>query len=84
MADLPGYLRGRAPGEVPALLAAETVAFGGDAAQTEAYPDPASAAAAALAWAAPGDVLLLVVLSHRDEVAALVREAADDPAAYGS
>ena len=75
VADLPGYLRGRAPGEVPALLAAETVAFGGDAAQTEAYPDPAAATAAALAWAAPGDVLLLVVLSHRDEVAALVREA---------
>ncbi len=78
VADLPGYLRGRAPGEVPALLAAETAAFGGDAAQIEAYLDPAAATRAALAWATPGDVLLLVVLSHRDEVAALIREAAGE------
>ena len=77
-ADLPDYLRGRAPGEVPAIIARATVALGADPATIAAFPDPATAARDALAWAAPGDVLLLVVLSHRAEVAALVREAASE------
>ena len=75
-ADLPDYLRGRAPGEVPAIIARETAALGAPPASVATFPDPASAARDALAWAAPGDVLLLVVLSHRAEVAALVRDAA--------
>ena len=39
------------------------------------FEDPAEATRAALAWAEPGDVLLLAVLSHRDAVAALIRAA---------
>ena len=74
-ADLPGYLRGRAPGETPALLVAESLALGAPPGSAEAFEDPPAAARAALAWARPGDVLLLFVLSHRDEVAALVQEA---------
>ena len=76
VADLPDYLRGRAPGEVPALLAHTLVASGVDAGAVEAFADPAAAARAALAWAEPGDVLLLVALSHRDEIAAMLRDAA--------
>jgi UDP-N-acetylmuramyl tripeptide synthase len=76
VADLPDYLRGRTPGEVPALLASALVASGVDAGAVEAFADPAAAARAALAWAEPGDVLLLIALSHRDEIAALLRAAA--------
>ena len=72
VADLPGYLRGRAPGEVPDLLVRASIAAGADPASIETFPDPVAAARAALAWAEPGDVLLLILLSHRDEVAALV------------
>ena len=75
VADLPDYLRGRAPGEIAELIVRASVEAGADAASIEAFPDPAQAARAALAWAAPGDVLLLIVLSHRAEVAALVTAA---------
>ena len=75
-ADLPDYLRGRAPGEVPGLLVAETLALGAPPGSAEAFPDPPAAARAALAWARRGDVLLLFVLSHRAEVSTLVEEAA--------
>jgi cyanophycin synthetase len=78
-ADLPDYLRGRAPREVSALIEAASVAEGAGPDAVATFPDPAAAARDALAWARPGDVLLLVVLSHRAEVAALV-EAARAPA----
>ena len=74
--DLPGYRRGRAPGVVPDLLLSEAIALGAPADSVEAFVDPPAAVRAALAWARPGDVLLLVVLSHRAEVEALIRDAA--------
>ncbi|HEX8298161.1 MAG TPA: Mur ligase family protein [Rubricoccaceae bacterium] len=73
VADLPDYLRGRTPGEVPAVLGRALVEAGVDPDAVEAFADPAAAARAALAWATPGDVLLLVALSHRDEIAALLK-----------
>ena len=73
VADLPGYLRGRAPGEIPEILA--RAARGAGAASVATFPDPPAAVREALAWAEAGDVLLLVTLSHRAEVAALVRDA---------
>ena len=42
--------------------------------------DPASGVEHALAWAEPGDVLLLLVLSHRDAALEAVREAGGVPA----
>ncbi|HEX8386376.1 MAG TPA: cyanophycin synthetase, partial [Rubricoccaceae bacterium] len=74
-ADLPDYLRGRGPREVSALIARETISLGASPDTVDTFPDPAVAARDALVWARPGDVLLLVVLSHRDEVSALIREA---------
>ena len=78
VAELPGYLRGRAPGETSALLVRASVDAGAHPAAIETFPDPLAAARAALDWAEPGDVLLLVVLSHRAEVAALVEKARKD------
>ncbi len=74
LADLPTYLRGRSPGDVPEILAQASSDAG--ALDVSTFPDPPSAVREALAWARPGDVLLLIALSHRDEVAGLVRQAA--------
>ena len=73
LCDTPGYLRGRAPGEVPRVLEAALVARGVDAAACARLASPLDAARDALAWAGPGDVVLLPTLSQRDEVTALVK-----------
>ena len=59
--ELPGLLRGRAPGEVPALLRAELRRAGLDEAQLRIVPSEIEAARELLAWAAPGDVVVLPV-----------------------
>jgi cyanophycin synthetase len=75
LADLPDHLRGRRPGEVPEVLARALVAQGIPAEACTPYPDPVEATREALAWARPGDSLLLFVLSHREAVVQLLREA---------
>jgi len=75
LADLPEYLRGRQRGEVPAVLARALAAAGVPPDACTAHPDPLAATRDALAWARPGDGLLLFVLSHRDAVVQLLREA---------
>ncbi len=80
VADLPEYLRGRTPGEVAEVLARASVAAGADPASVETFANPVLAARAALAWAMAGDVLLLIVLSDRAEVAALVAAGAAEAA----
>lgn len=64
------HLRGRAPGEVPALLREALLRFGVDAARIELRPSEIDAANRALEWARPGDVLALLVHagSARSEV----------------
>lgn len=52
-------LRGRAPGEVPAILRAELSRLGVDAAAMPMAASEVAAARHALQWAAPGDVLAL-------------------------
>jgi UDP-N-acetylmuramyl tripeptide synthase len=59
--DLPGYLRGRAPGEVPALLHEELRRAGLPETQLRMVLSEVDAARQLLAWARPGDVLVLPV-----------------------
>ena len=76
VSDIPGYLRGREPGEVPSVLAEHYRQRGvaDDAIVTLA--DPAAAARWALDWCRPGDLAVLITLSQRDRVLDLVRQAA--------
>jgi len=67
--EMERYLRGRAPGEVPRLIADELVRRG---LSRDAISRPGSELAsvrAALAWARPGDLLVLAV--HQDRAAVL-------------
>ncbi len=72
--EMAGYARGRAPGEVPAILAAELARLGARADQLETCLDEHEAVAEALAWARPGDQLVLPIhaLASREWVRALV------------
>jgi UDP-N-acetylmuramyl tripeptide synthase len=60
--DLRGYLRGREPGETPALFRAELVMAGMGAAGIEVVESETEAVRVALTGAAAGDVV--VVLAH--------------------
>lgn len=71
--ELPGYLRGRAPGEIPALLQAECLAQGIPAAQILQAEGPASGTAQVMERVCPGDLALLLVHSERDKVFAMLR-----------
>jgi cyanophycin synthetase len=68
--ELQGYLRGRAPGEVPRILRDALLRAGLPAAALAQRPDELAAARLALDWARPGDVLVLPVhgLAARAEV----------------
>ncbi len=70
--DLPGLLRGRAPGEVPALLGDELRRAGLAPSQLQVELSEVAAARSLLAWARPGDVLVLPVhgAQSREELVA--------------
>ncbi len=59
--ELPAMLRGRAPGEVPALLQRGLLSAGLAASAIERIDDEETAARSLLAWARAGDVLVLPV-----------------------
>ena len=70
--ELPEMLRGRPPGEVPALLEDELRRLGaGDEAIARADGE-LEAVRQALAWSRRGDLLLLLVHTQRDAVLALL------------
>jgi cyanophycin synthetase len=70
--EMERYLRGRAPGEVPGILTAEFRRLGMPADRvTPGGPEPA-AVREALAWARPGDLLVLALHQDRAEVIALI------------
>ena len=75
MPDLPGYERGRATGEGPEVFRRALVAAGVEADACAVFPDPAAAAAAALDGLPPDGLVLLFVLTQRDEVFAMLRAA---------
>jgi len=71
--DMDEYLRGRAPGEVPALLEEEFLRLGVPRhAISRAGPDLAGVRMA-LEWAQPGDLLVLAVHQDRQAVLDLLR-----------
>jgi cyanophycin synthetase len=70
--EMERYLRGRRPGEIPDLMADELIGLG---MAPEAVSRPGGEVAAvrdALAWARPGDALLLTVHQDRPAVLALL------------
>jgi UDP-N-acetylmuramyl tripeptide synthase len=73
--ELEGYLRGRAPGEVPRILRAALLRAGLPAEALPLQPTETDAVHCALAWARPGDVLALPVhaLAARAEVLEVLR-----------
>ena len=70
--EMESYRRGRAEGEIPALLEGELHAAGLGADQVTRHADELAAVRAALAWARSGDVLLLATHEDRDGVLALL------------
>lgn len=72
--DIDGYLRGREPGEVARLIRDELLRHGLSESALPVHLREADAARAALAWARPGDVLVLPVhsLGAKAEVAGLL------------
>jgi cyanophycin synthetase len=72
--ELQGYLRGRAPGEVPRILRDALLRAGLPADLLPQQPNEVAAARLALDWARPGDVLVLPVhgLAARGEVVEMI------------
>ena len=69
------YMRGRAPGEVPAILRAALLRAGQLETSVEVHSSELGAVNRALAWARPGDVLVMPVHDRavRDQVLATLR-----------
>ncbi|WP_299637518.1 Mur ligase family protein [uncultured Ruegeria sp.] len=67
-AELEGYLRGRALGEIPDLIEGTALQNGYRADQIQRARSPSQAAANILDQLEPGDLALLLVLSERDAV----------------
>ena len=76
LVDLPNYLRGRSPGEVPARLADGLRRSGVAEAAVVRLDSPEAGARDALGWCGPDDLAVLVTLDERDAVLALVHDAA--------
>ena len=71
--ELPGYERGRQTGEVPVLIREFAVAEGVSRDAVTVFSSPLEGVRTALADAKEGDCLVLLALSQRDEVLALIR-----------
>ena len=69
--EMEKYLRGREPGEVPAMIERELDRVGAPADLYQRVASESAALDAALEWARPGDLLLL--FSHADREATLER-----------
>ena len=69
--EMQKYLRGREPGEVPAMIRSELARVGAPEEIHETVASESAALDAALEWARPGDLLLL--FSHADREATLER-----------
>ena len=77
--ELPEHWRGRAEGEMPALLRAAFEVRGFPSTQLLDVPDEREAAARLLDLAAPGDLVLLFVHEQVESVLALLRERGATP-----
>ncbi len=74
--ELHDYLRGRAEGEIPALIEAELRACGAGDHQLARTGSELETVRRALEWAGEGDLVLLIVHSDRDEVVGYLEAAA--------
>jgi UDP-N-acetylmuramyl tripeptide synthase len=70
--ELDTMLRGRLPGQVPAILEAELLRLGARREHLGRAPTELDAVRQALAWARPGDLLVLLVHTQREEAMALL------------
>lgn len=75
--ELPKYQRGRTHGEVCALLRAALLDAGAHDDDIGYYDSELDSLQAAIAWAQPGDLVLLMVLASTTELVALMEELAD-------
>ena len=71
--EIDAYLRGRAPGEVPAIIADELRRAGVAEEAIATSPGELAAVQDALEWARPGDLLVLTLHQERDRVEELLR-----------
>ncbi|NNG17876.1 MAG: Mur ligase [Gemmatimonadales bacterium] len=72
--ELARHLRGRAPGEVPAILAEEFLRLGASKDRLVVVDSEMAGVREALAWARTGDLILLPVQGDRDETLRLLRQ----------
>jgi type IV secretory pathway ATPase VirB11/archaellum biosynthesis ATPase len=74
VSELPGYERGRETGVVSALIRESAIEAGVPEQAIERFPCPKEATKLALSQARPGDLLVLLALTQREEALALVNE----------
>lgn len=72
--EMADYRRGRAPGEITGLMKAEFLRLGARPETITEADSEFDAVHVALAWARPGDLLLLPVHSERDRVLGLLEQ----------
>jgi len=75
--ELPGYERGREPHEVPAIIRRDAIEAGIPQSCIETFSSPADATASALGEARPGDLIVLLALTQRQEALDLVHRFID-------
>jgi len=78
ISELPGYERGREPFVVPGIIRDAGLAAGVCAETIRIFPDPKNATKQALQEATPGDLLVLLALTQRNEALILVHEFLED------
>jgi cyanophycin synthetase len=78
ISELPGYERGREPFVVPGVIRNAGLEAGICAETIRIFPDPKNATKQALDEALPGDLLVLLALTQRQEALALVHEFLED------
>ncbi|HEU4830394.1 MAG TPA: Mur ligase family protein [Gemmatimonadales bacterium] len=79
--ELASFRRGRAPGEVPALLRAALLSHGFAADAIDQADTELEAVEQALAWARPGDLLVLLIHDERERVLERLRQSGATAAA---
>ena len=75
--ELPDYLRGRESGEVSEVIRQECLERGLNDEQMSLAQNPLAGVGVALALLEPGDLALLLVHSHRDEIIELLQSLAN-------
>jgi UDP-N-acetylmuramyl tripeptide synthase len=70
--EMADFLRGRSPGEIPAVLEAELLRLGADSGRIVRAPSEIEGVRAALRWAREGDLLVLPTHAERREVLELI------------